>query len=217
MERRTAKRLSFLARNSQFFGVVFFTLACVSFAGFFASQPVFAVAKQSSISVSVSSNLLSVDIVPSIEGTFAKSAGADVSIKTNNFTGYTLRISAENTTDLVKDADNVIGSISSEVSENDFISNGDYNNKWGFLPSKYVKTENGIDSTVQNTNYLPAPSTSGMLIDSTNVANDSYNVYTLAFGAKANYELSAGTYDNTLVITAVGNPVGYVINYDENN
>ncbi len=139
-------------------------------------------------------------------GTFSASDPTDFTVATNNYSGYTLSISAKE-----NDADNsklindsyAFNSISSASSQNDFT-----NGTWGYKPSK-------INSTA-NTDFLPAPSYAGDTLDVTAAANNEANTYSIALGAKADYTLPAGEYKNTFVITAIANPVGYQISYSEN-
>ena len=173
-----------------------------------------ALAAESTISLSVTSHTLSVDISPNrAAGVFGKSNSSTVSITTNNYTGYTFGISASssgmNATNLVN-GNEVLASIESAVSETDFgaEANTGYNNKWGYLPSKL--------NSAANTDFLPAPDANGSILDHTSSANDVANTYTLAVGARVDQTAVPGTYSNTFVLTVVANPSVYAITYDAN-
>ncbi len=139
-------------------------------------------------------------------GTFSASDPTEFTVTTNNYSGYTLSIGAKE-----DDADNSklingeyeFNSISSASSQNDFT-----NGTWGYRPSKI--------NSAANTDFLPAPSYAGDTLDVTAAANNEANTYSIALGAKADYTLPAGEYKNTFVITAIANPVGYQITYDDN-
>lgn len=174
------------------------------------------------------------DITPtSTSGTFSSSTCsgssndtcAKFSVTTNNYSGYNLSIKTNNSAGtLVNSAASggsgsgsgsgssdsnsaTLSSISSAMSESTFSnsSNTAYNGKWGYKPSK-------LNSTI-NTNYLPSP-TSTTTLDNTTSANSNgtSNTYTIALGARVDYSKPAGTYTDTFVLTAVGNPITYTIN-----
>ena len=164
-------------------------------------SPSSASAINSSITLNLSSSTLSLDLTPKLGGGFAKSGNNTINVKTNHYTGYTLKITAgtndTNSTKLVNiESNTTIDSIESNVSEADFSANTDaaatsYNGKWGFMPSQYVTTDNtnpsspvhtivnnssnGDNVNNNNTNtpvYLPAPDyATGTTLDITNSAN----------------------------------------------
>ncbi len=137
-------------------------------------------------------------------GTFVTSDTADITVTTNNYTGYTLRIRAnegEDETKLVS-GENAIESISAASTADEFGSQN-----WGILPSKYNSLDNDL--------YQPAPTSEGAILDTTDAPNEEANIYTLAFGVKVDGLLPEGTYSNTFVIEASGNPASYTINYDD--
>ena len=145
-----------------------------------------------------------VDII-NPHGAFVESDAADITVTTNNYTGYTLRIRAssddEDGTKLVY-GDNAIESISSASTAEEFGSQN-----WGILPSKYNSSENLL--------YQPAPTIEGAVLDVTDSPNEEANAYTLAFGVKVDGLLPVGTYNNTFIIEASGNPASYTIDYDD--
>ena len=171
---------------------------------------------QSNLTMTVSDNLLEYSITPSPGGTFGKSSNNTISITTNNYTGYSLSIATNESTSMLNSDDVEIESISSSIDESTFSSNSSYNNQWGYKPSQYVTTNGGINTIVQNTNYLPAPSMSGDLLAVTNTANSTANTYTLTFGARVDTTLPADTYSYTYILTAVTNSIVYNITYDDN-
>ena len=149
-------------------------------------------------------------------GTFSSSSTSDLAsfgVVTNNYTGYTLGIKA---TDDTKQLTNVdmptakLDSIASVIDSSTFNTQA-YNGKWGYVPSKYNSTD--------NTSFRPAPTTSSSTLDVTSSANpnpDSDHTYTIGLGARVDHTKPAGTYSNTFVLTAVGNPVAYTLNYLDN-
>ena len=182
------------------------------------SHPTYAASRQSTLNLSISTDTLSLDILPTPDGAFNSSDNATISVKTNNFTGYTLSILGDEDGCLVSDEGHSMDSITSAVSETNFRTSSAYNNKWGYKPSQYITSNNGVNTTVTNTNnYLPSPNgTTGDIIDITNAANAQNNTYTLAIGARANTELAPGTYENTFTIVAISNAIVYNVYYNAN-
>ncbi|MBR2855323.1 hypothetical protein IKE99_00015 [Candidatus Saccharibacteria bacterium] len=170
----------------------------------------------SSISLSIDKATTAVSVSSTRrEGTFGKSAATTISASTSNATGYTIGISAANETNvgkLVNGADsdtstNHLDSIPEATTEEQFkaLSGTVYNGMWGYLPSKY----NGVD----NSDFLPAPGTSADIIDKTTEANTTANTYTLSIGARVDSSVKSGTYSNTFLVVATGNPIPYTITY----
>ena len=187
--------------------IALFALAMVGFvsAGISMLNPADTYADGSSISLTVSSDTLSFDLLPnSASGVFAKSEDVNVGVVLSGVGGYTLSMRASNgahasdpkTLVNATYSDKVIPTLSTAVSESDFSGSSNYNNMWGYKPSKL----NSID----NTNYQPAPSASGDILDKTSGTNDEGN-YTISFGARVNMDTAAGVYSNTFVIAAVAN------------
>ena len=176
----------------------------------------FAEARQSTLTVQVSPQNLTIDTTPSAGGHFDHSSNSTISIVTDNYTGYRLSIASETTTNLVSEGNDTIPSITSAITETDFSTSGTYNNKWGYKPSQYIVDNNGVDTVVSNTSYyLPAPSTgTGDLIDVTSASNSTANTYTLSFGVRVDNTQPAGEYEYTYVITAVANAIVYNITYN---
>ena len=111
-------------------------------------------AAESTISLDVANSVASVDLtVNSSNGTFATSASNDeasFSVVTNNYTGYTLSISADDNIGELMNEEESLSSIESAISASTFDSST-YNGLWGYKPSKLNSTS--------NTNYLPSPTT----------------------------------------------------------
>ena len=158
-----------------------------------------------SLTLTLDSSSINLSLIPkSGNGTFAKSGNLSVNVALNGPGGYTLSIrsggSGANATNLVNTSDNTkyFTSISSALSESDFSNsnNTTYNNQWGYLPSKL--------NSATNTSFLPAPSTTGDLLDYTE-DDDAENTYTISIGARADLSTPVGSYNNTFIITAIAN------------
>ena len=185
------------------------------------TEDVLAEAKASTITLGIDESHLSVNVTPSIGGAFAASSDGTISVKTDNFTGYTLMIAAKNDSsrDLSDGNGHVISSLDSPVSASDFASSSSYNNRWGLKPSQYVSTS-GNNTTIINNNeedkYLPAPTVSGTTIATTITANASFNTYTYSFGARVSEDAVAGAYSGTFVVAAIPNNIIYNITFNKN-
>ena len=172
-------------------------------------------AAASTLTISVADSI-SLDILPTgSSGTFATSSttATNISVSTTHGTGYTLGVAAStaNSNALINSTDSskTIPSITSSVSESTFSSSSDYNNKWGYRPSKY--------NSADNTNYLQAPtSTSSTILDKTTAANSTARTYNIAIGARIDGSTASGTYSNTLVFPVTANPSVYSITYNAN-
>ena len=170
------------------------------------------VISESSITVTTSGGV-STAVKPSKNKPATVSSNYFFNVSTDNYTGYTLRIVSQddtgrlNKTTPCESTDNSKCYISSITSPTATIT---ANNTWGYKPSYF-------DSSV-NTNFLPAPGTSGDIINVTNSANalGASDTYTIAVGVKVDYTLEPGDYTKTFTITAVGNPVAYDIEYVDN-
>lgn len=172
--------------------------------------------QSSSLTLNVSKSAASVELdVNSNTGTFASSTtdnSANFSVTTNNFSGYTLTISGNDDEGKLYDStkQNFLTSLANATSETDFssTSNTNLNGQWGYKPSKF--------NSIANNNYLPAPTTTASTLDTTSVANPTANNYSISLGLRADYTTTADTYSNSFIITAVPNPIAYVITYDAN-
>ena len=206
----------------------YYLITCVALFGVFFTllflDPinVSAVAKQSTISISVSSGTLSAQILPTSDGVFSESNVGTVSVGTDNFTGYNLRFVTSGSSSLVNAGSDEIESIESPITQSLFSSDSTYNNKWGLRPSQYVSESGGIETVISNSDYLPAPSASGLLLARTSAANLVNNnqvvpdVYSISFGARVDISLPAGVYQGTYTLVAVPNSIVYNVTYDSN-
>lgn len=181
-------------------------------------ESAYAEAKQSTLTLELSSANISLNIMPTENGTFGNSGDAIVTVRTDNFSGYTLKISATGSGNMETTYGDVLSSISSITSETDFQTSSAYNNKWGYKPSQYFTVENETPTKVINTsNYLPAPTSNGDTLDITNIANSTENVYAFSLGARVDMNQPADVYNYTYVVTAVANAIIYNVTYNQNS
>ena len=179
-------------------------------------------ATASTLTLTVGSNTLSLNLKPvSPNGTFASSSNLDIGARTNNYTGYTLKIAAETAADrtLSDTNGNSIAPISTAINLATFSGEDSttYNNQWGYLPSRYCTDGEDATTCTNNTvNYYPAPSTTGDVLDITGNANTEDETYTVAIGARATTSTKASTYEGTFVIQMVANNTPYSITYNKN-
>lgn len=178
-----------------------------------------------SISLTVSEDTMSVNVASiKSNGTFNKSSTSTITAGTDNLTGYTLSIAASNSTypsRLINGSDNNtstnhLDSITEPVTEASFsaLNSTSYNNKWGYLPSKY--------HSATNTDFLPAPPTTGDILNVTECANGTTNCpsssdqYTITLGARVDSSTKIGSYSNHFAILVVANAIPYTIVFDDN-
>ncbi len=167
-------------------------------------------ATSSSLTISVSGSP-KIELSPTAEGRFVDSGTETIEISTTHAAGYTLTVKSSDATGgnetALKDSSGNVGfySIPSAISAETFDTSA-YNGKWGYKPSK-------LNSTA-NTNYLPAPTTSGSIIDS--VPDATSNAYTVSIGARADINSTIGNFSNTFVFTVMANPTQYTITYNTN-
>ncbi len=199
-------------KNSRLYSrVIVFSAFLVSIlASVFISSNTFASA---SLNLTVSSDTVKLNIAPTrTTGTFAKSENVGISASTNNQTGYTLAIAASDSSDYdkLKNGNNYLTSVSEATTEEAFksLSGTAYNNKWGYLPSRF--------NSEANTDFLPAPPSTGDILDVTDSANSTANEYTLAIGARIDSTTKIGSYTNTYNVILVANAIPYTITYDDN-
>ena len=156
-----------------------------------------------SITVSISGNP-TITVAPTSEGTFADSGNITIGVTSTASSGYTLSITGSNTS-LTGTTDSTKSIVSiptnSSLSATDF-NTSTYNNMWGYKPSKHY--DSSTESVVDNSNYLPSPTSNGDIIDivTTSASND----YTMSIGARITNTIGFQSYENnTFVIAAVGN------------
>ena len=182
-------------------------------------------ATASTLTLAIDSSTISVDLAPTnANGSFRKTTGSTISASTNNATCYTLSIAAPSTAGsdydkLINTTDNTakLNSISAPTTEEQYkaLNATSYNNTWGYLPSKYCT--DGTSATCQaNTSFLPAPTTTGDVLDQTTAANSTANTYTLGMGTRIDSSTKTGSYNNTFVVKLIANAIPYTIIYDDN-
>ncbi len=175
-----------------------------------------------SLNLTVSSDTVKLNIASTRPtGTFAKSDNVNISASTNNQTGYTLSIAGSSSSDNNKlinstSSSNYLTSVSEPTTEEAFssLTGTAYNNKWGYLPSKYC-TDPATSTCSTNTSFLPAPPSTGDILDVTDSANSTANEYTLAIGARVDSTTKVGSYTNTYNVILVANAIPYTITYDD--
>ncbi len=197
------------------------------------AQPSSAVGPTLTLSIAGGDDAISLNIssLNGNNGTFRTSDTAtnNISVFTNNYTGYTLGILAkvDGSTALINQSDNTktLPSITATVSPTNYADDtyaeaNSLNNTWGYKPSTLYDSTN--DTNVSNTDYLPVPTSTETanqtIIAKTTSANTSGSTdgYNIAIGARVNNDTPPGAYTNTFVITAVANNISYTINYDAN-
>ena len=175
-------------------------------------------ATTSSITVSISSGGGQViNIPPTKEGKFASSGLTTIGVATNHASGYTLTANSTALTYSTNTVDTLPANTAINATTFADTTTNTYNNKWGYLPSKYCtgsSISTCVDNTTTNTQYyLPAP-LNGQTLDITNNAND--NNYTVAIGARLDYTVTQGAYNTDFTFATVGNPTPYTITYNAN-
>lgn len=149
---------------------------------------------------------VTVEVLPTAEGTFSSNK-ANLSVTTNNETGYSLYLATTN-------GENTLTSNNPSTTETinaitladgtDSIPSSDFtNNTWGYNLST------GDVSASDSTTYKPVPTTNGTTPINTPTeapTEGSGDTYSLIFGTKINTALPSGTYSNDVVVSAVANP-----------
>ena len=149
---------------------------------------------------------VTVEVLPTAEGTFSSNK-ANLSVTTNNETGYSLYLATTN-------GENTLTSNNPSTTETinaitladgtDSIPSSDFtNNTWGYNLST------GDVSASDSTTYKPVPTTNGTTpINTPTEAPTEGNgdTYSLIFGTKINTALPSGTYSNDVVVSVVANP-----------
>ena len=200
--------------------LLFFVMIPVLIPGLFCISDTFATT--SFLTLAIDSTTVTINAAPTkAGGAFRKTTGSTITASTSNATGYTLSISAPE--DSGDDYDKLINStnssakinsISSSITEEQYKApeGTSYNNTWGYLPSKYCH-DNTATSCTANTNYLPAPTIAGDVLDRTTTANTTVNTYTIGMGTRIDSTIEPGSYSNSFVIKLVANPIPYSISY----
>lgn len=162
-----------------------------------------------SITLTIPSDPLTLDITPTDEGTFSDSNNATVSVTTDALAGYTLTVKSDNGNNDLANGESKIPSISSQIPESTASSNFTANS-WGYLPSKF----NGSG----NSDFRPGPDREPDTLDATHAKNEGSTKtdYTIKLGAKVNTQIPSGGYSNTFVFTATTNETHYTVTYHDN-
>ena len=178
-------------------------------------------ATQSNIGITISGNP-SVDIKSTPGGTFADSGNSTITVTTNHASGYTLTAKAVNATSLAGTKGGNLATLDNGTAINadtfSNASNTQYNDKWGYKPSKYNSTDNTTSST---SFYYPSPgldTASSPLdtLDTTTNSSSSPYTYTVSIGARVSTATAIDSYSNSFVFAVVGNPTPYAITYNKN-
>ncbi len=182
--------------------------------GLFTTQSAYA----ATISLSVSGSITTTALPTSASGTTAVSDTntTNISITTDNTTGYTLSLkSSSETAPALTGAtnnSNTIPSISTETATLDNFASG----TWGYKPTKKVSgvwtnlTVIHGDTDYTSGYYLPGPTTTADVIDVTDAANSTANEYNIALGTKVSTNTAIDSYTGTFVVTAVANKLLYL-------
>ena len=151
-----------------------------------------------SLTLTIPSNPLSLDLNPSVNNGFATTSGS-FNVKTDNSAGYTTSIRAKNESgeNSLINGNNRLTSISDPISEDTFKNGSTYINMWGWMPSKL--------NSESNTNYQIAPGAEEVVLDKTEVANIEGREYNISLAAKVASDTPTGKYENTFVVSATAN------------
>ena len=145
-------------------------------------------------------------VQPTSTGEFT-SGSAELTVSTNNETGYSLYLSTANgkaTLDSINPATTTaIQPVSGNVAADGFGAN-----TWGYNLGKDAATDATTYQAVPITATAPQATTAGPTLGDGALAADTYN---LNFGALINSDLPSGTYTNTVTVSVVANPA-YVPN-----
>ena len=150
--------------------------------------------------------VVTVEVIPTAEGAFSSNK-ANLSVTTNNETGYSLylvTVNGENTlTSNNPSTTETINAITLADGTDSIPATDFTNNTWGYNLST------GDVSVSDSTTYKPVPTTNGTTpINTPTEAPTEGNgdTYSLIFGTKVNTALPSGTYSNDVVVSAVANP-----------
>ncbi len=170
-------------------------LPVISVSSVYADGLDYTVQVRPSLNITLSSSTVSLLLNPSTTP-FGK-ADLNVSVGTNNFSGYKLYINATDNK-LVNTAysdPTYIETLSSSTTESAFPANS-----WGYrISSLSSGNANDADTSIEDFTgnnfypFTPSTTTSGTLINSSTTATNDSNV-TLTFGSKVNYEKPSGLY-----------------------
>ena len=144
------------------------------------------------LEISLSSNLIQLDLVPKPNNPDLKSGSITVSVGTNNIYGYSLYMDVDNTnltrTQAINNTIPVIASLASN--EEGYTDSTFTTNRWGY------RTDNG--------NYFAIPSEEVLLNSNDEMTNQ--DPTTITFASKVDMSQQAGTYSTDVDLIAVVNP-----------
>ena len=139
-------------------------------------------------------NMVTMEVTPTSTGSFVSST-ANLTVETNSVNGLRVLMNGVHGNTLNSNDQNISAAIqplASTATPNNF---GD--NTWGY----YIGEANVDNSTT----YAPVPATTTEVFSTdTSGSTQTYNV---AFGAKINSSLPAGVYGNSVLVSAVVNPI----------
>lgn len=203
------------ARRNAFFAITAGVLTA-GFCSLFATSPAYGTGVKSSIILTISDHELTANVSPGVVGLSETSI---ITVTSDNYTGYTLKVTADDTDELVSTNNDVIPSMTgSAVSASTYQSGAAYDNTFAFKPSQYVTTSGNTNTfTTNNTDFIPVPDeTNGVVMDITSAPNSVANSYTIQYGIRAGMSQPAGTYTYEYVISVVGHESIYNITYNSN-
>ena len=144
---------------------------------------------------------VTMSVQPTSTGEFT-SGSAELTVSTNNETGYSLYLSTANgkaTLDSINPATTTaVQPVSGTVAADGFGAN-----TWGYNLGKDAATDATTYQAVPTTATAPQATTAGPTLGDGTLAADTYN---LNFGAFINSDLPSGTYTNTVTVSVVTNP-----------
>ena len=144
---------------------------------------------------------VTMSVQPTSTGEFT-SGSAELTVSTNNETGYSLYLSTANgkaTLDSINPATTTaVQPVSGNVAADGFGAN-----TWGYNLGKEAATDDTTYQAVPTTASAPQATTAGPTLGDGILAADTYN---LNFGALINSDLPSGTYTNTVTVSVVTNP-----------
>ena len=144
---------------------------------------------------------VTMSVQPTSTGEFT-SGSAELTVSTNNETGYSLYLSTANgkaTLDSINPATTIaVQPVSGAVAADGFGAN-----TWGYNLGKDAATDDTTYQAVPTTATAPQATTAGPTLGDGTLAADTYN---LNFGALINSDLPSGTYTNTVTVSVVTNP-----------
>lgn len=157
-----------------------------------AAAVVAAVNVQNDIAIAADAQV-DVDINP-VSGDSFSSASTRITIETNNQTGYILSIQTEGETNTLTNTVATSNQVINPVQGTNVTADNFDDNTWGYNLNPY---------TAGNTfNAVPI---SPAELQKTDTASDGPDTWILTFGAKVAKNLPAGTYSNSVVVSAVAN------------